>query len=69
MADARAACLRLLAEHGRLIRHNRHEVYEFYGRHVTITNTRTDRRGWLNRLSDLRKIQRAAIEKENDEQE
>ena len=64
MADARAACLRLLAEHGRLIRHNRHAVYDFHGRHVTITNTRTDYRGWRNKLCELRRIQRAVCTKE-----
>ncbi|WP_454735422.1 hypothetical protein [Cupriavidus necator] len=58
MADARAASLRLLAEHGRLLRHNRHAVYDFFGRRVTITNTRTDFRGWRNKLCELRRIQR-----------
>lgn len=64
MRDAKAACLRLLAAHGQLLRHNRHQVYRFFDRNITITNTRTDFRGWRNKLCELRRIQREACMQE-----
>ena len=53
--DAQKEAYKLLKEHGEQIRHNKHEAWRVNGHLITITKTRTDDRGWLNKLCEIRR--------------
>lgn len=53
--DGKKAVHALLAEHGVRVRHNKHEMWQVNGVNVVITGTKTDNRGWLNKLSEIRR--------------
>lgn len=56
--DAEKQVRKLLGSDGTFVRHGRHDVYRIYGIQITITNTRTDTRGWKNNLAEIRRAQR-----------
>jgi hypothetical protein len=56
--DAQKEVRKLLKEHGQPERHNRHEAWRLNGHLVVITNTRTDDRGWRNKLAEVRRCMR-----------
>lgn len=57
--DAKAEVFRILKEHrAQLIRHKKHQVYRLPNGKIFVTgSTRTDIRGWRNRLAQLRRLQ------------
>jgi hypothetical protein len=57
--DAKEEIFRILREHRtQLIRHKKHQVYRLLnGKIFVIGTTRTDIRGWRNRLAQLRRLQ------------
>jgi hypothetical protein len=57
--DAKAEVFRILKEHrAQLIRHKKHQVYRLPNERIfVIGTTRTDIRGWRNRLALLRRLQ------------
>jgi hypothetical protein len=53
--DAEKEVRQLLKQHGTPERHNKHEAFRINGHLIVITNTKTDRRGWLNKRSEVRR--------------
>ena len=56
--DAQKEAYKLLKEHGEQVRHNKHEAWRVNGHLITITKTKTDDRGWLNKLCEIRRALR-----------
>jgi hypothetical protein len=53
--DAQKEAYKLLKEHGEQVRHNKHEAWRLNGHLITITKTKTCERGWLNKLTEIRR--------------
>lgn len=53
--DARKESLRLLSEHAVLERHGKHETWRLNGHLIAVTGTKTDDRGWRNKLGEIRR--------------
>lgn len=53
--DAKKESLRILDEQGEEVRHNKHRAWRLNGHLIVITGTKTDDRGWQNKLSEIRR--------------
>jgi hypothetical protein len=53
--DGKKESLRLLKEHGTEERHNKHKAFRVNGHLIVITETKTDARGWMNKLCEIRR--------------
>ena len=61
--DAKKEVMRRLKESGVEERHNKHQAYRLNGHLIVITGTKTDDRGWMNKLSEIRRaIKTPAVE-------
>lgn len=53
--DAKKESLIILKSQGRRVRNNRHEMWRLNEQLITVTQSRTDRRGWINKLAEIRR--------------
>ena len=58
--NAQKEVMELLKTHGEELRHNRHQAFRVNGHLITITGTKTDDRGWLNKRAEIRRALKTA---------